>query len=153
MIEAARLVFSCAEIGIELVSRGRLDLPDMLDVPVSRCELRETTDAQRRLFAHRAPAGDRDVVAYFIRSTVPPSSGCAAHPVGSPGVLLTRQASLWTLAHEIGHVLGLPHVATEGRLMSDGTSSLNGQIPQITPLESAIIHGSPFMFRLEKPEN
>ena len=60
-----------------------------------------------RPFANRDGAGGNDVVVYFVRSTVPPFNGCAAHPAGRPGAVVARGASQWTLAHEVGHVLGL----------------------------------------------
>ena len=41
---------------------------------------------------------------------MPPSNGCAAHPAGRPGAVVAQGASRWTLAHEVGHVLGLRHV-------------------------------------------
>ena len=53
-----------------------------------------------------------DLVAFFVRSTVPSYNGCAAYPANFPGIVAASYCSQWTLAHELGHTLGLPHLAT-----------------------------------------
>jgi hypothetical protein len=74
------------------------------------CTLGNTTAEQNQLFNNRNNAGADDVVVYFVRSTVPPFNGCAAHPAGQPGAVVAQGATQWTLGHEVGHVLGLFHV-------------------------------------------
>jgi hypothetical protein len=43
---------------------------------------------QTQLFANRNNVGPNQVVVYFVRSTVPPFNGCAAHPDGTPGAVV-----------------------------------------------------------------
>ena len=50
---------------------------------------------------------------YFVRSTIPGLNGCSTHPDDVFGVAVTRIASVWTLAHEVGHVMGLQHISGE----------------------------------------
>ena len=79
-----------------------------------------TTAEQNQLFANRNNAGADDLCVYFVRSTVPPLNGCAAHPGTQWSAVVTSVASQWTLGHECGHVLGLPHVSPTDRLMMGG---------------------------------
>ena len=66
-------------------------------------------------------AGQRanEVVAYFVRTvtqTVPKNgvlNGCAAFPAGVPSVAIARGCTQWTLAHEVGHAMGLDHIPGE----------------------------------------
>lgn len=83
------------------------------------------------LFRNRNNVGANELAVYFVRRTQPGLNGCCAHPIGSPGVIVAAKASQWTLAHEIAHVLGLPHVRDRTRLMIDG--SLGGTNALVTP--------------------
>jgi hypothetical protein len=66
------------------------------------------TRHQIELFDLRANVAPGDLVVYFVRTLTPDKTGCAVHPDGRPGaVIAARQATEWTLAREIGHVLGL----------------------------------------------
>jgi hypothetical protein len=95
------------------------------------------------------------VVVFFIRSTTGAAgatNGCAAHPAGIPGAVVTQIASRWTLAHELGHVFGLPHVPGENcsapgyqpvRLMTGcGTSRIVSPPPDITQSEANTVKSS-----------
>jgi outer membrane protein OmpA-like peptidoglycan-associated protein len=87
----------------------------LLDLDVggpSGCRRGQTTDEQRELFGHRNNVGPDDVAIYFVR-TVDGFNGCAAHPDGRPSAAIAAIASQWTLAHEVGHVLGLNHATGE----------------------------------------
>jgi hypothetical protein len=119
MTDAIREVYATANIRVDVASRERLDLPLLTDVDIGECRMGSTTSEQNELFNNRNNVGADDIVAYFVRSTVDVANGCAAHPVGKPGCVVTRYASLWTLAHEIGHVLGLDHVDSTGSCLFD----------------------------------
>ena len=94
-------------IAVQHASTENLNLPTLNDVDVGECMLGQTTAEQNQLFANRNNAGAQRVVVYFVRSTVPPFNGCAAHPAGRPGAVVAQGATQWTLGHEVGHVLGL----------------------------------------------
>jgi hypothetical protein len=73
----------------------------------------QVSPEQVLLFGNRTNVQDSDITIYFIRTTSPPLNGCASHPEGQPGAVVTQMASMWTLAHEVGHVLGLNHISGE----------------------------------------
>jgi len=144
MIEAMREVYEAKGIGVEVASEERLTLPQLEDLAVGSCVAGSLTTEQRRLFDHRDQAGDNDVCVYLVRSTVPAVNGCAAHPPGRPSVVVASRATLWTLAHEVGHVLGLPHVNPTDRLMTIRTSEITNPPPDLLPVEVKRMLGSPF---------
>lgn len=109
MIAQMQRVFELQGIRVQRVSTESLTLPLLDDLDVGSCAGTPTAE-QDLLFGNRAFAGPGDVVLYFVRSTVPSNNGCATHPAGRPGAVVAQIASPWTLAHEVGHVLGLPHV-------------------------------------------
>ena len=137
-------VYGAAGIAVRLISTEELDLPTLNDVDVGQCLLGQTTDEQDDLFENRAGAGANDVVVYFVRSTVPPFNGCASHPNGQPGAVVARGATQWTLAHEVGHVLGLRHVNDDDRLMTrNGTSNITNPPPNLIASEVTTMLNSP----------
>lgn len=102
------------------------------------------TPEQDALFAHRGTAGANDICVYYVRSTVPAYNGCAAHSPGQPAVVVAAWAPLWTLAHEVGHVLGLRHVDDDTRLMTgNGTSRITAALPSLVRSEIEILRASP----------
>jgi hypothetical protein len=122
MLNRMREVYSTAGIRVEVVSRENLTGPTFtnlldLDVPQDAqgnpCPAGQTSNEHNQLFMNRNNVGDNEIVIYFVRSTVPALNGCASFPNGQPGAVVTQNASLWTLAHEVSHVLGLSHIAGE----------------------------------------
>jgi hypothetical protein len=119
MIERMRAVFSTVSIHVEVVSTEELNLPLLNDLDVGGCIHEAPSDEVNELFQNRNNAGNNDIVIYFVRSVTSTVlfsgavNGCAAHPVGRPGASVAQIASQWTLAHEVGHVLGLPHIPGE----------------------------------------
>ena len=118
MLTAMQTVYSTVGISVVLAGTEALNLPLLTDLDVGECA-GATTVEQDQLFANRNNAGANDVVVYFVRSTVPPFNGCASHPTGRPGAVVVQGATQWTLGHEVGHVLGLSHVASSPTTNSD----------------------------------
>ena len=129
---------------VEFASTENLNLAALNDVDVGQCVRGQTTAEQNLLFGNRNGVGANDVVAYFVRSTVPPFNGCAAHPVGRPGAVVAQGATQWTLGHEIGHVLGMNHVNDNNRLMTgNGTGNITNPPPDLVAGECTVMDGSP----------
>jgi hypothetical protein len=118
MLNRMREVYSTAGIGVVVVTREDLTSLDIatplrdLEV-VPQCPMGQITGEQIQLFNNRDNVGERELAIHFVRVTTPPLNGCAAHPDDVFGAVVTQVASRWTLAHEIGHVLGLSHISGE----------------------------------------
>ena len=102
-VQRMRELYEAVGINVQLASTENLNLPDLNDVDVGKCQMGTTTDEQDDLFANRNNANADDICAYFVRSTVPPFNGCAAHPDNRPALVVALRATQWTLAHEAGH--------------------------------------------------
>jgi len=141
MVANATMLFG--EHGIQIVEASRetlvpegSDLVRFLTLMVGDRDDGPSAD-QADLFNLRGDAGERDIVAYFVRTLVPAAAGCAIHPPGKPGVVISSSmASQWTLAHQIGHVLGLDHVDDTDALMTRrSTASLTNLPPDLSDAE------------------
>jgi len=147
-VRQMRDLYESAGMRVEIASTENLNLPTLLDCDVGDCNMGQTTAEQNQLFGNRNNVGTNEVVAYFIRSTVPPSNGCAAHPSGRPGAVVAQGATQWTLAHEIGHVLGLSHCDTpEARLFDrlmtgGGTGNITNPPPDLIGSEVTTMRNS-----------
>lgn len=128
---AMRDLFAAHGIGVELGSSLPLSLPQFehLDVDECPCGGRPSRH-QERLFAHRDNVPVDDVCIYFVRS-VDGNNGCSTHPRDLPGAVVAFDAPLWTLAHEVGHVLGRCHVNDSTRLMHRSTSKISVPTPRL----------------------
>ncbi|MBW4491208.1 MAG: VCBS repeat-containing protein [Trichocoleus desertorum ATA4-8-CV12] len=147
MVAAMQQVYEAVGIRVHWVSTETLNLPALDDVEVGSCTLGSVTAEQTQLFANRNNAWGRDVVVYFVRSTVPVFNGCAAHPAGRPGAVVAQIATVWTLAHEVGHVLGLNHVSDNNRLMTgNGTSNITNPPPDLLSVEVNSMRASTLTF-------
>jgi hypothetical protein len=136
MITTMQWIYESVGIIVQRASTETLNLPALNDVDVGACVRGSVTAEQTQLFGNRNSAGPNDLVAYFVRSTVPPYNGCAACPAGQPGAVIAQGATRWTLAHEMGHVLGLPHVNDNNRLMTGGgTANITNPPPDLVPQE------------------
>lgn len=144
MLDAFRLVYGTPHIEVQVVTLENLTLPNLDDLDIGGCFQGQVTEEQDALFANRNNVGANEIVVYFVRSTIPATNGCAAHPAGRPGAVVTRGASQWTLAHEVGHVLGLNHVNDNNRLMTgNGTANITNPPPDIVDAETATMDASP----------
>ena len=108
--------------------------------------------------------GKKDIVAYFVRSITEGDgstlNGCATHPVNVPGIAIASIGSQWTLSHETGHCLGLPHCDTKNFCMRDrlmtavGTGVWNSDLvtnppPDSVESEILLLHNSRYVERVE----
>ena len=135
-------VYGSREIGVILASVETLNLPTLNDVDVGQCIRGQTTAEQNTLFGNRNNVGTRDVAVYFVRSTNPPFNGCAAHD-GRPSCVVVQGATRFTLAHEVGHVLGLNHVNDNNRLMTgNGTANITNPPPDLIAAEGQTMMSS-----------
>jgi hypothetical protein len=143
MVNVMREVYRSANIRVDVVSNENLNLPELADVDVGDCIKGSATEEQQQLFSHRNDVLEYECSVYFVRSTIPPYNGCAAHPDGRPGCVVVREASRWTLAHEVGHVLGLPHVDSRDNLMTrNGTDNITNPPPDLTSDQISTMDGS-----------
>ncbi|HZR46313.1 MAG TPA: hypothetical protein VFA47_06395, partial [Candidatus Manganitrophaceae bacterium] len=147
MIVAMQQVYESVGIRVHRVSTETLNLPALNDVDVGSCVMGTVTAEQSLLFANRNNAWGSDVVVYFVRSTVPVFNGCAAFPAGRPGAVVAQIASVWTMGHEVGHVLGLIHVNDNNRLMTgNGTANITNPPPDLISTEVNTMRGSGLTF-------
>ncbi|UVT16517.1 MAG: hypothetical protein H8K04_02835 [Nitrospira sp.] len=145
MIDNMIDLYATSGIRVHRVGDQNLNLPLLNDLDVGACVMGTVTAEQTTLMANRAGAGADDVVVYFVRSTNPGSNGCAAHPANRPAAVVASVASEWTLAHEVGHVLGLAHVTPTDRLMMDGgTNNITNPPPDLIASEAQTMDNSPF---------
>jgi hypothetical protein len=148
MIVAMQQVYEAVGIRVHRVSTETLTLPALNDVDVGGCTMGSVTAEQTTLFGNRNNAWGSDVVVYFVRSTVPVYNGCAAFPAGRPGAVVAQIASVWTLGHEVGHVLGLAHVNDNNRLMTgNGTSNITNPPPDLISTEVNTMRGSTISYQ------
>ncbi len=148
MIASIQQVYASVGINVNLGTTETLNLPATLwDISVGGCFAGSTTSEQNQLFSNRNNVGPNDVVAYFVRTIVEGYNGCAAHPEGKPGAVIASYATQWTLAHEIGHVLGLNHVNDNNRLMTgNGTGKITNPPPDLVPSEASTMQTSRLTF-------
>ncbi len=143
MKKSAKEAYRAADVLVHFASTEHLKLPDQFkDIDL----LPNLSADHRKLFGeNRGQAAASDIVVFFIRSTFPPASGYAGHPDGKPGAVVVPGASRWTMAHEIGHVLGIPHAKSNERLMFSSTSNITKDPPVLGPEEILSIHRSPLV--------
>lgn len=166
MVDSMRQVFAAANIRVDVISQETLQLPLLQDIDVGACIRGQTTDEQNQLFNNRHNVRPNEIVVYFVRSTAggPPLNGCATHPDRKPGCVIVRGPSFWTLAHEIGHVLGLAHTESGicpirlnppqpimclfDRLMTCcGTGGITNPPPDLTAAEISTMNNSNLVHR------
>lgn len=150
MLASMRGAYAGAGFAVEEVSREYFlddtnmpDRADLLDLFVGHClyvdeitgQEHEITSHQEKLFEYRNNVERRDVVVYFVRTTIDAFGGCARHPVGKPDAVVTCIAAEWTLGHEVGHVLGLRHASERDRLMYGSSTWIKHRPPHLLESE------------------
>ena len=156
MVGNMKRLYGLAGFLVEVASTERLKGLPNLDgndaIDIGDCVEGTVTAEETLLYNNRNNVKNNEIVAYFVRATSPIAvNGCAAHPPGRPGVIVTSTASEWTLAHEVGHVLTLAHPDQDvdaqrllfDRLMtSGGTANITG-VPRLLPCEIRAMDASP----------
>ncbi|POH74771.1 hypothetical protein CVS27_02545 [Arthrobacter glacialis] len=143
MVQSMRDVYTSRGINVVVGSTQNLNLPLLTDLDVGVCDMGVTTAEQNVLYGNRDNVGANHVAVYFVRTTNPPSNGCAAFPAGRPSCAVASTASSWTLGHEVGHVLGLRHVTPWDRLMMDGgTWNITNPPPDLIDAERVTLDAS-----------
>ncbi len=108
-----------------------------------------------RLFDHVQLAPHQAVV-FVVRSIADAAicGGCAAHPPGKAGVVITEAAAAggvgggasagrWVLAHELAHVLGLFHCGSTRGLMCDPATAISVSTPELLPEDCRTMESYP----------
>jgi len=157
MLKSLRQVYEPAGFLIEVVSCEVLKLTTLEELsigcpdPAQRCHIMPCANSNLNaehiaLFGNRNNVGANEVAVYFVRQTDPGVLGICDHPPGRPGLVVTADATQWTLAHELGHVVGLSHVLITDRLMIDsslgGTPAITNPPPDLVAAEIATMTAS-----------
>jgi hypothetical protein len=160
MLRAMRAVYGPAGFRVEVASTEHLRVPTaLIDIDLHcpgsskqlccpfPCASPSLNPEVVSLFRNRRGVGHHEVVVYFVRAFGNGMLGCCAHPPGLPGVMLASSAAQFTLAHEVGHVLGLAHVNVPQALMFPtaiaNASAITPPLPVITPSEIRTMTASP----------
>lgn len=145
LVANMRTVYETARVGVEVASTETLSLPTLLDVRVGSCTSGQAmTSDQTALFGNRNNVQANEIAVYFVRTTIPPLNGCAAHPTGLSAAVVVQTATEWTFAHEVGHLLDLNHVDDNDRLMTgNGTINITNPPPDLDESEASTMDASP----------
>ena len=147
-LSALKRVFKLHGIKIVVKSNRKVNKKELFVVTVSN-DTTQTTEEQDKLFS-LAPDGEaKSITAFFIQATDPPYWGISNREQSS--VIVSKDAKKWTLAHEIGHLLGLEHLSSVSRLMCEGgpVNKLVRSVPVLGWPELVTISNSGFLQKIE----
>lgn len=153
MVNTMRDIYIDAGVNVVLRSTETLNVTNptlaaLNDVDTGTCTGGNPSAEQQALSNFRASAGANDVVVYACRSvsySAGSLNGCASFPAGRPMAVIASYCSLYTMAHEVGHVLGLAHVNDNNRLMTgNGTDNITNPPPDLIAAEIQTMINSPF---------
>ena len=105
------------------------------------------TEDQRHLAEFRDNVPEGEIVVYICRSLTNGNDGCATHPEGIPMAVITANSPLYTMAHEVAHLLGRkghPKKLDSKRLMNSLslTDVENNPVPILTSNEIKTIRST-----------
>jgi hypothetical protein len=146
-VQSAKRALAQADVELVIASRRTLHLPELeiVNVRASCQPAGPLTEDQQKLFDLADAVGPNQIVIFFVLATNRATNGCAQHPAGVPGAIITEACTRWTMAHEMGHLLGLSHVQGTNRLMSKSTKRITGDPPVLDETEIATIGKSPLV--------
>jgi hypothetical protein len=145
LLQSAREAFAQVGIGVQVLSTQRVKLP-LQDINVAGdCTSRRALTVSQQALFDTIKLGPKEIVAFFVRSTNAPTSGCSQHPDGKPGAVIASACTKWTLAHELGHLLDLRHVDDPTRLMYRVTNQISANVPILVAKEQARLLISPLL--------
>lgn len=123
-------------------------------VDVGSCTMPQAmTPQQTALFSYGSKTGmlRTDITCFWVDNVVSDGrllAGCAAHPNGlfdaRGACVIAAAGSPWTLAHEVGHVLGLFHSGASNEMMFSPTASITAALPTLSSADLTTVKGSPF---------
>jgi len=149
-LRIANQVFN--QYGIEFfqLEQETNNAPALLDLDQPTCFMGQSpTNEESQLYSLERDHAPSDIVVYYLRSTNLGVRGCAACPITQPGSVVTDGATQFTMAHEIGHVLGLAHVASttanRNNLMFPNTGQINVATPILTNAQQNTVRQSQYL--------
>jgi hypothetical protein len=157
MVDEMQNLYEDAGITVNLVNTETLDLTNnddlipLNDILVDDCKRGSPSAEQTALSNFRGLAGANDVVVFMCRTVSKTSgslNGCATHPDGRPMAVVSSTATLYSMAHEVGHVLGLEHDKnnTDRLMYGYGTANLTNLPPDFSQDEVKTMLASSLTF-------
>ena len=145
--------------GIEVLEVSREDVTADADADLAQyrtlyCGFDDQPSTELVDLHELARSGDRgfgvtpdntDVVVAFVGDLVPAALGSPKGQAEKPGVVVSSGATDWTLAHELGHVLGLGDVEDNTHLMHASTDALTADPPILAAADVVAISDSPYL--------
>jgi hypothetical protein len=112
----------------------------MRDIEVSqsgtKCTVPPSNSQNELLKYGRENVEDKDLVVYFVRSVKQGFFGCSTIPPYTSSCFIAENAPFYTVAHEVGHMLGLTyHVTDTNHLMLQDPRQLTNPPPDLKPEE------------------
>lgn len=145
MIADMTAVYQSIGLRVNVVTNQNVNNPALNTVNVGTCTMGGAIPAQLQQLYNLATPPANELAVFFLQATNPPLNGCAMHPPNQPGCVVTQIASRWTLAHEVGHVLGLAHTANSDDLMfGGGTNNITNPPADLSAAENNTMRSSPF---------